>query len=591
MSSLIAELKRRNVFRVAVLYAIAAWLVLQITDVSVSLLGLPRWTGKLIFLLLGIGLPVALVLAWVYELTPDGIKPDPGGRRSAAASSATGRRLDIVIGVMAVVAIAVVVADRLFPAVTAPASSTSASASRLLRKPAATTPSIAVLPFVNMSDDPANAYFSEGISDELINSLCRLTGLRVIGRTSSFQFQGKPEDLRVIGAVLGVAHVLEGSVRKAGERVRITAQLVSTRDGSQQWSGSYDRELGDVFAVQDSIVDDVVKALRVELVDKHAVTRASKPSAPQAYALAMEGRYWLHRNSSRDLGKAEAAYREAIRLAPDYAPAWAGLAATYYSQTSYASLPTSSGLEQMQAAADKALTLDPDLAAGHHVMAMIQMGYDWDWTAARKSVDRALALAPGDTATIRQSGTLEMTLGNFDKAIELYLQSLDVDPLDGTTLNNLALAQYYAGYLPDAEASISKLNDLNPQSNGATYLRGLLQLASGRPQEALATFAAEPGALWKLQGQTLAYQALGQATESDAALAALTRDFGHDSAYQIAEAHAYRGEADAAFRWLERSYLQRDGGLSEIKGDPLLANLKSDPRYRTFLEKMKLPTQ
>lgn len=586
MPGLIGELQRRNVFRVVLLYLIASWLTLQVADVGVSLLGLPKWTGRLVVLLLGIGFPVAVVVAWAYELTPDGLKREHAVPREDSIAQVTGRKLNVLIGVVSALAIVVVLADRFYPRA-AQAPQAIAAATAAVEPAPRDTRSIAVLPFVNMSEDAANVYFSEGLSEDLINSLALLPNLRVIGRTSSFQFKDKQADLRTIGKALVVAMVLEGSVQKVGERVRVNAQLVSTADGSELWADTYERDLGDAFAIQDDIVGDVVKALRIELTHGDG-QRRDAPSDPEAYSLALKGRYFLNRNTAGDLRKAARFYREAIALAPDYAPAWAGLAGVYYAQTSYNHMPVRVGLEAMRAAVQRALALDPDLAAGHHMLAAIQKDYDWDWAAAEKSIARAQRLAPGNSDVLRQAGTLRMIRGSNDAAIALYQQSLQLDPLQLATLNNLAIAQYYDGRLDDAAATIAKLVELNPHSDGAPYLEGLVELARNRPREALAAFEREPAPLWKLQGQALAYHALGQADASDAALARMTGRFAGDSAFQIAEVHAYRGDSDAAMAWLERAYAQRDGGLSETLGDPLLRKLQPDPRYRAFLQRMGL---
>ena len=590
MPGLIAELQRRNVLRVAILYVIVSWVALQVADVGVSLLGLPLWSGRLVALLLAVGFPVALAFAWIYELTPDGLRRERDVPAAASITQQTGRRINWLIGAVGVLAIAAIVADRLLPRAAAPAPvatvapatpTTTAAASH------ASVPSIAVLPFVNMSEDAANVYFSEGLSEELINALARLPDLRVIGRTSSFQFQGKPQDVRVIGARLGVANVLEGSVRTAGERMRVNAQLVSTRDGSELWSNSYERNAGDVFAIQDDIAADVVKALRVKLLQRPTSAR-SAAAGGQAYTLVLKAHYFLLRSTREDLQKAKALYSEAIRLAPTYAKAWVGLAGVYYAQTSYDHLPVATGLKAMRAATQKALALDPDFPAAHHMMAAIQMSYDWNWAAAEQSINRAHVLAPGDPSILRQAGTLDMTLGRFDEAIDLYRQSLDLDPLAATTLNNLAIAQYYDGDLTAAEDSIHKLLELAPDSDGASYFLGLVALARAQPQAAMTAFAHEPGEVWRLQGEALAAHALGQAAASDAAMTALEARYADDSAFQIAEAHAFRGEKTAALAWLDRAYAQRDGGLSELKGDPLLRNLENDPRFNAFLARMHL---
>lgn len=587
MSGLIGELKRRNVFRVATLYLVASWLALQMADVGVSLLGLPTWSGRLVLLLLALGFPVALVVSWAYELTPDGLRREHAVPSGESIAHLTGRKLDVLIGIVSALAILVVAADRLVPRTSLAVPQAAAPSLAGATTPAVDKRSIAVLPFVNMSGDASNVYFSEGLSEDLINSLARLSDLRVIGRTSSFQFKDQQADVRMIGGKLGVATVLEGSVQKAGDRVRVNAQLVSTTDGAEVWAGTYERGLGDAFAIQDDIVGDVVKALRITLTGAGAPTHGV-PSDPEAYTLALKGRYFLQRNTRQDLRKAAEFYRQAIRLAPDYAPAWAGLAGVYYAQTSYHHMPVEEGLKAMRAAVERALALDPDLASGHHMLAAIRKDYDWDWVAAQMSIDRAQRLAPGNADVLRQAGTLKMIRGSLDQAIALYQQSLELDPLQLITLNNLAVAEYYAGRLDEAQATLGKLLELNPRSDGAPYLEGLVALARGRGSEALAAFDREPDGLWKLQGEALAHHALGQREASDAALAEMTRQFADDSAFQIAEVHAFRGDSDAAMAWLERAYAQRDGGLTEIRGDPLLRGLQPDPRFQAFLGRMGL---
>lgn len=588
MPGLIGELQRRNVFRVAMLYLVASWVTLQIADVGVSLLGLPGWTGRLMVLLLAIGFPVAVGVAWAYELTPDGLRREHAVPPEESIARVTGRKLDLLIVAVSVLAILVVAADRFIPrASQSPPATTAAEAEPAAAPAAVDKRSIAVLPFVNMSKDASNVYFSEGLSEDLINSLARLPRLRVIGRTSSFQFKDKQADVRAIGEALGVATVLEGSVQKLDERVRVNAQLVSTTDGSEVWADTFERDLGDAFAIQDDIVGEVVKALRIELTGPDA-GRRDMPSDPEAYTLALKGRYFLHRNTRQDLRKAADFYREAIEAAPDYAPAWAGLAGVYYAQTSYHHMPVDVGLKAMRATVLRALALDPDLVAGHHMLAAIQKDYDWDWVAAGKSIDRAQRLAPGNPDVLRQAGTLKMIRGSLGEAITLYQQSLELDPLQLITLNNLAVAEYYAGRLDEAQGTLGTLLELNPRSDGAPYLEGLVALARGRGSEALAAFDREPDGLWKLQGEALAHHALGQREASDAALAEMTRRFADDSAFQIAEVHAFRGDNDTAMDWLERAYAQRDGGLTEIRGNPLLRNLQRDPRYRAFLARMGL---
>ena len=298
--SVIAELKRRNVFRVAALYLVAAWVLLQVGDLLFGLLGLPAWSNKLLFAGLVLGFVPALIFSWVYELTPEGLKREHEIERNASITAATARKLDLIVVGLLVIAIVVVAVERFIPRTAPiPAATDAASGASSAEAPVqAAAKSIAVLPFADMSSGKDQEYFADGLSEELLNLLAKLPELRVIGRTSSFQFKGRNEDLRVIGEKLNVAHILEGSVRKSGEKVRITAQLIRAADGSHLWSETYDRTLDDIFVVQDDIAGEVVKALKLTLLGT-ALTTRSKPQDSEAYNLALQGRFFLERRGRR----------------------------------------------------------------------------------------------------------------------------------------------------------------------------------------------------------------------------------------------------------------------------------------------------
>jgi eukaryotic-like serine/threonine-protein kinase len=448
--------------------------------------------------------------------------------------------------------------------------------------------SIAVLAFADMSQAKDQEYFSDGLSEELLDVLARVPQLRVIGRTSSFQFKGKHEDLRFIGEKLGVDHLLEGSVRKEGNRVRIVAQLIRASDGSHLWSETYDRALDDVFKVQDEIADAVAQALKVKLLAGRPAER-NVPANREAHNLYLEGRYFDERRTKNDYEKAIVSFKRALAADPAFAPAWAGLAWVYARQAGLGVIPAESGSRQAREAAQRAIALDPQLIEAHTAMAYILTGYDWDWAAADAEVREALALEPENPDTLISAGIMARTLGRFDEAIGFYRQAIGRDPLRAAAHNNLGLALYNAGRLPEAEAAFRKLLDLSPGFAGAQFHLGRVLLTRGQPEAALDAFRKESSEAWRLIGLPIGYQALGRKAESDAALSELTHELAGEWAYQIAEVHAFRGEIDEAFAWLDRAYAQRDGGLSEIKGDPLLKNLEADPRHKAFLRKMKLP--
>ncbi|HSE62432.1 MAG TPA: protein kinase [Thermoanaerobaculia bacterium] len=456
------------------------------------------------------------------------------------------------------------------------------------RPPAAESSSIAVLPFVNMTSDANQEYFSDGLSEELLNSLAHVPQLRVISRTSSFQFKGKNEDIRTIARKLNVGRVLEGSVRKSGKRVRITAQLVSAATGAHQWSQTYDRDMDDIFHVQEEIAGEVVKALQVILVDGTLPKRPT-PRSTEAYTLLLKGRYFADRRTKDDLAKSVEHLRRAIELDPRYAVAWAALARAYATQAASAFAPVDESVANARKAAEKALDLDPNLAAGHAMLGWIKASYEWEWEAADLEFKRALELDPGSSGILANAGLIAHSLGRFEESIELYRRAIARNPLQGGQYANLAISLLYAGRLDEAEAACRQAIDIRPEAVTQKYLLGQILLARGKLEAARQAVAQEPDEGWRLVGQALVYHGLGRPAESDAAVKALTTEFSADMPFQIAEVRAYRGEIDLAFEWLERARALRDTGFLEMKGDPLLRNLESDPRYRAFLRKIRLP--
>ena len=426
------------------------------------------------------------------------------------------------------------------------------------------------------------------MSEELLNLLAKLPELRVIGRTSSFQFKGRNEDLRVIGEKLNVAHILEGSVRKSGEKVRISAQLIRATDGSHLWSETYDRTLDDIFAVQDDIAGEVVKALKLTLLGTTSMTR-SRPVDPEAYKLALQGRFFLDRRGKENIERSVDYFQRSHERDPGYAPAWAGLSLAYTDQADNGYVPAADGYRQAREAAEKALALDPQLADAHLAMGWVQLVYDWDWEAADASFRKALDLEPGSAAALTYAGSQAQTLGRYNEAIELANKAIERDPLRPSSYGNLGVALLRVNRHAEAEAAFRKALELDPDGASRHRNLGLALLLQGKADAALQEMKQETDEIWRLAGLPLAYHALGRRGESDAALATFKSKHAGEMAYQIAEVHAFRGEADLAFEWLERAYDQRDGGLTDIKGDRLMRGIVGDPRYKAFLRKLKLP--
>jgi TolB-like protein/Tfp pilus assembly protein PilF len=513
------------------------------------------------------------------DTTQDGLGTPSGWVGAARTTTFRGRSRGLLAGASLVVALAAAV---WFGRETRRAGPPPAPLS-------AGTSSIAVLPFVDMSPGHDQEYFADGLAEELLNALARLPELRVVGRTSSFQFKGRNEDLRSIGQKLNVASLLEGSVRKAGSRVRITAQLVKAADGFDLWAETYDRELDDIFAVQDDISRSVSRALQVKLLGREQASPAARSGNAEAYNLYLQGRYFETRRSRKDLEKARDYYDQALRLDPGSARAWVGRANVDAFLAIEGDVSTAQGYAKARREVEKALSLDPNLAEAHATLGWIQVGHYWDWSGADASYKRALELAPGSTMVVRRAATLAATLGRFDQAIDLDRRATELDPLSVAAHYNLGLHAWYAGRLDEAEAGFRKVLELNPEYPLAHLMIGLVDLSRSNAEAALREIERERSPSWRLYGRALAYHEAGRRKEADAALAALLEREKRGWDFQIAEIHAFRGERDKAFEWLTMADAHRDSALSDIKGDPLLGSLEADPRYTALIEKMGLP--
>ena len=455
------------------------------------------------------------------------------------------------------------------------------------------TSSIAVLPFVDMSPGKDQEYFSDGLAEQLIDDLAKVPRLKVVGRSSAFQFKGKNEDLREVGRKLDVANVLEGSVRREGNHLRITAGLTKADDGFQLWSQTYDREMKDIFAVQDEIARATTQALQVKLLgsDGQPVPSTLRSANPEAYQAYLQANYLFGRGLSKeDFGKALAYTDTAIKLDENYAPAWALRASVQGRIAGLDQADTAEGVRRAREDAGRAIALDPTSASGYLALARTQIDYDWDWDAANIYLAKAAALEPGSVEVIRIRSRLSWVSGDLDQAVKLAEQVAALEPLRSNSYLGLGHLLYLAGRYDEAQKELQKALDLNPQATFAHYTLGKILIAERKSQQALAEMEKEPSDWAKLTGQALAYHALGRGQDSTAALGALIAKYGTNGAYQIAQVYAYRGESDKSFEWLERAYKQRDPGLTDMKTDPLLKNLRQDPRYTEFLKKMRLPT-
>ncbi|MGB6604770.1 MAG: protein kinase [Steroidobacteraceae bacterium] len=445
--------------------------------------------------------------------------------------------------------------------------------------------SIAVLPFVNMSADPKQEYFSDGLSEELIDHLVQGTELKVIARTSSFQFRGKNEDARSIARTLGVTHLLEGSVRKDGRQLRIAAQLVRGWDGVQIWSQTYDRNLVDIFKVQNEIAEEVAQALRVALRSGHPAM--NREPDVRAYNLVLEGNYFKARRTLADVEKATQLYQQAIEINPDYALAWARLASAYFVEENLRGRSEEQSRRVLDAL-NRAIQLDPNLAWAYYTRAGFQGSIAWNWTAAKADTERVRKLDPRFGYLPGALGDIALVFGDVSSAVELYRDGLTRNPLDPNMLNSLGVALCAANLLQECLQARLSLMQLHPEFGGVSRSVGAARLYLGQFAAALNATQSEPNEDYRLHGLAVIYWAMGRRAEADAALNSLTAKSASIDPYGIASIHAYRGEIDQAFQWLDRAYRAHDYGMLDLKTDPLLRNLHRDPRFQELLHRMRL---
>ena len=580
--SLYHELKRRNVFRVAIAYIITAWLVLQLADVVLSNIESPDWIFLTILLIISIGFPLALLLAWAYELTPGGLKRESDVRRSKSVTPRTSIKLDRAIIAILIVAVGYFAYDKFL---TDPSVDLSGTAAGNLGQV-----SIAVLPFVNMSSDPEQEYFSDGISEELLNLLAQIPQFQVAGRTSSFKFKGQNEDLRLIGDSLGVMNILEGSVRKSGDHIRITAQLIKVEDGFHLWSETYDRNLTDIFLVQDEIATAVVAELKITLLgaDMPTANNHSKISDIKAYNSYLHGLFYMNNIGPANSEKAAVAFQQAVELAPDSALAWAGLADANIRLAGQSGEHGHEALAKGRKAITTALAFDSEVPEVYLVQARIAFFNDWDWPAAEEAIQKALALRPGDVTALRARANLAATLGRTAEAVNTYRDLIARDPLDGTLPFGFVSKLILAGELDEAESVLRRLLEQNPRANSANAFLSRVLSETGRLEEAMVYARKEPLHYSRLTAVGVLEYKLGNIAAATVVQQELLQKYGDAASYQQASVAAASGDADKTMEWLETGYATRDPGLTSVKADPDFLFLHDDPRFVALLEKMNL---
>jgi TolB-like protein len=587
LSPFLAELKRRNVYKVAVAYAVVGWLLIQIATQVFPFFEIPNWAVRHVVLLVVIGFPIALMIAWAFESTPEGIK------RTAVADAAREHSRGKAWIYIVIVGVFLSIGLFFLGRYTAGNATRRHDASPARTEPAEAAPrkSIAVLPLLNENGDPGDEYFSDGLSEELIAALGQIRDLKVIGRSSSFRFKNRKEEPKTIGEKLGVSTLLEGTVRKQGDKVRIVAELINAADGTELWSRIFDRELKDIFAVQAEIAQAVAASLELTLLGSKdtTATNASTQSV-QAHNAYLQGHFYFARRNVEDYRKAISFFDEAIRIDPDYALAYAERSEAW---TFIGDLSTEQKKEAWASArndAEKAVAVGPNLAEAHAALGWVRFFTEWKFAEGLAELRRAKELAPANPTANDLLARVLVYLGQIQEGEKLARQAIELDPLAYLARGNLARILLAEGKLDEADGEARKSAELQPTAAGSHRWQVVAAALRGDGEAALREAQLEPNDGYRRFGLALAHYARGDRPAADAALAEMVARDRNLLAYQIAEVYAWRNETDKAFEWLQISLDNHDTGLLSLLIDPLMRSLRNDPRYKAMLEKVGLPT-
>lgn len=546
MASFFTELKRRHVFKVAAAYVVTGWVVAQAAEFLLENFSTPEWILQTLIVLLVLGLPIAIVLAWAFELTPIGLHLDSSGEDKPLLEAADPQP-DLL--------------------------------------ESSPKQSIAVLPFADMSPGHDQEYFSDGLTEELLNLLAKVSGLHVASRTSAFSFKGRQEDIRQIADKLSVRHVLEGSVRKAGDQLRITAQLIKAQDGYHLWSETYDRSIENVFAVQDEISRAVVGSLKLQLLGEAPVVRET---SAEAYNLYLQAMHLKMQRTHDSLDLAMDYLEQAVEIDPEYAPAWALLSEVYALRGGSTQSGWEEGVAASRKALERALALDTESAGAWLSQGQLKSYYEWDWEGARKDLERACTLAPNDSSVYVAQARLARHEGRLEDSVSLCDQAIALDPINQDARSDRARALYYMGRLDEAEAGFRGLMALNPRHHNASGFLRRIDAARGNLDSALERDKTLVP-FWSDFNWLLLVYRYRRTEECEAKLAAFVEKNANEGAFQIAEIYAFAGEADSAFEWLEVAVKQRDPGLTdELLTTETLQSLHEDARWEPLIAQLGL---
>lgn len=591
--SFFSELKRRNVYKVAVAYVVVGWLLIQAASIFLPAFDAPSWVMKIIIIVLALGFPVALVLSWAFEITPEGIKLESEIAPNQSITRRTGRKIVGITIALAVIAAGLMIFQILRPK-SSPAPRPSEAATAVPDK------SIAVLPFDNLSRDPENAYFSEGIQDEILTRLAKIAQLKVVSRTSTQKYKTAPDNLRDIAHQLGVTNILEGSVQKAGDQVRVTVQLINAISDAHLWADTYDRKLTDIFAVESEIAKSVAEKLQAKLTGSAEQVLASRPTEnPEAHQLYLKGRYFWNRRTGENLNKALGYFQQAIEKDPSYALAYAGVADCYALLPVYGNKPPKEDIQRAIAAARRAIELDDTLAEAHTSLANALVD-DLQFVAAETEFKRAIALNPNYATTHQWFGESLQAQGRFDEALVEVKKAQELDPLSLIINTILASNLDCAGHHDGALQQIRRTIEMDPNFGVASWVLGQILEDRGDFDGAAAAYRKAQESVPSPRRQALlacVYARTGRATEARRILDELTTRSQREyvSSYTLALIHVALGEKEEALRLLEKAYderaLQVGGNTGTPKIDKRLDPLRSDPRFQNLLAKFMGQTQ
>ncbi len=565
-----AELKRRNVIKSALAYLVVAWLIVQVLSIILPTFEAPSYVFKTALIFLLIGFPLWISFSWIYEFTPAGIKKTVDIEPETSMMSKTGSRINrVIISALSLVVIILVI-------------------DRFSNKPVQVfeygEKGIAVLAFADMSPESDQEYFSDGISEELLNILVRIPKLKVISRTSSFSYKDKNKTSTEIGTELNVSHILEGSIRKSGNTVRITAQLINTSDGSHEWSKTYDRNLDSIFKIQDEIAEEVSSQLELSLMGK---LKRLNPPATEAYNLYLQARHLIHQNTKGSYILAEEIIKKSIAIDSSYSNSWDLLASIYNTGSHNFSIGESKeSISKGIKAVEKAIELNPSFADAYATLASL-LNRNWKFDASKKNLKKALELEPNNSVLIGTAAL--MTYGDIEKSIELLKTAIKLDPLVYINHYNLGFAYYRMNRLEEAMEAFNTFSLYYPNTQLLHYMKGKVLLAQGNMEEALIEFKKETHEFFSLYGMNFIQFALGGEKETDIIFKKFIEKYSESDPANTADLYAFRGNYDASFIWLNRALEIKDPVLIEALSYPTFKPMHNDARWNAFINKLGLP--